>query len=383
MKKPSQSNWFSSLLALLFALLLFFNANASGSMSNVSGTNQIYDEMLYNIPVQVEYDQDKYFVSGYEETVNVHLSSANRIQLNLESNEDTRNFQVVADLTKTPLGTSEIQLRVKGLSTAVTAEIEPKTITVTVEKKVTKSFSVEAQIPETIEAEGYKVGKVAVSPKTVEITTGEETAKAINHVVAPLSNVKQSVDTIKQTVNVQALDSKGQVLSIENPAPQVKVVVDLSLPSKEVGLTISATGSPPSSVEHYTFTLSEQKVEIRGTKSVLDAINTIELPVDVSNIKSSMKKTIKIPTNADYIVSPEEVEVTINPVFVKTNTSFSETSGGQSSTTASSSQMIPNPLPSSESPASSSSTSSTSSSTSTESTVANDIENGSSSEPVN
>ncbi|OJG24584.1 hypothetical protein RU98_GL001650 [Enterococcus caccae] len=363
-------------------MLLFFNANASGSISNISGSNQVYDEMLYNIPVQVEYDQDKYFVSGYEETVNVHLSSANRIQLNLESNEDTRNFQVVADLTKTPLGTSEIQLRVKGLSTAVTAEIEPKTITVTVEKKVTKTFNVEAQIPESIEAEGYKIEKVAVSPKSVEITTGEETAKVIDRVVAPLSNVKQSVDAIKQTVNVQALDSKGQVLSIENPAPQVKVTVDLSLPSKEVGLTISPTGSPPSNVEHYTFNLSEQKVEIRGTKSVLDAINTLELPVDISNIKSSTKQTIKIPTNGEYIVTPEEVEVTINPVFTGTNTSFSETRG-QSSVTAYSSQVLPTPVPSSEKINSSSSVSSTSSSTSTESTVENDIENGSSSTPEN
>lgn len=382
MKKPSQSNWFSGILALLFALLLFFNANSSGSIGNLSGGSQVYDEMLYNIPVQLEYDQDKYFVSGYEETVNVHLSSANRIQLNLESNEDTRNFQVVADLTKTPLGTSEIQLRVKGLSTAVTAEVEPKTITVTMEKKVTKSFDVEAQLPESIETEGYKVDKTTVSPKKVDIITGEETAKAITRVIAPLSNVKQSVDSIKQTVNVQAIDSKGQVLSIESPAPQVKVIVDLTLPSKEVGLSISPTGSPPSGVAHYTFNLSEQKVEIRGTKSVLDAIDTIELPVDVSNIKSSTKQKVKIPTNAQYIVSPEEVEVTINPIFAGTNSSFSETRG-QSSTTSYSSEVLPTPVPSSEKITSSSSISSSSSSSSIESTTEDETGNGSSSIPAN
>lgn len=56
----------------------------------------------------------------------------------MESNADTRNFQVVADLTKLPLGTSEVPLTVRGLSSAVTAEIEPKTVTVTIEKRVTK-----------------------------------------------------------------------------------------------------------------------------------------------------------------------------------------------------------------------------------------------------
>lgn len=380
MKKPSQSNWFSGLLALLFALLLFFNANAQGNMSAMVSTNQVYDEMLYNIPVQVKYDQDKYFVSGYEETINVHLSSANRIQLKLESNEDTRNFQVVADVTKTPLGTSEIQLRVKGLSTAVTAEIEPKTITVTVEKKVTKSFDVQAQLPESIEAEGYKVEEINVNPKTVKITTGEETAKAIDRVIAPLSNVKQSVDAIKQTVNVQALDNKGQILSIENPAPQVKVIVDLSLPAKEVGLTISPTGSMPANVDHYTFNLSVQKAEIRGSKSILESIDTIELPVDVSNIKTVTKQTVNIPTNAEYIVSPEEVEVTINPIFTGTNNSFSETNG-QSAATSYSSQT---PLPFSEKTTSSpNSAAGSSSSSPVESTVEDEIENGSSSVPAN
>ena len=50
--------------------------------------------------------------------------------------------------------------------------------------------------------------------------------------IAPVSSAKQTIDTIKQTVNVQALDAKGQVLSIENPAPQVKVTVGLTAPTK-------------------------------------------------------------------------------------------------------------------------------------------------------
>lgn len=326
MKKPSQRNWFSALLALLFALLLFFNANAQNNSSSINSTNAVYDEMIYNVPVQLEYDQDKYFVSGYEETVNVHLTSANRIQLNMETNEDTRNFQVVADLTKTPLGTSEVQLRVKGLSTAVTAEIEPKTLTVTVENKVTKTLDVQAQLPESLEAEGYKVDETEITPKTVDITTGEETAKAITRVVAPLSTVKTPMETIKQTVPVQALDSKNQVLSIENPAPQVQVVVKLTAPSKEVNLSVSQSGSPPASVAQYSFSLSRQTVEIKGSKSTLEAIDDIELPVDVSSISSVTKQTVKIPTNSSYLVSPAEVNVTITPLFYGSDASYSSSS---------------------------------------------------------
>lgn len=366
MKKPTQSNWLSALLALMFALLLFFNANAQNNLSSMTGTNSVYDETVYNVPVHVEYDQEKYFVSGYEETVSVHLSSANRIQLNMEANEDTRNFQVVADLTKTPLGTSEIQLRVKGLSTAVTAEIEPKTITVTIENKVTKTVDVEAKLPDSVEAEGYKVDTTEITPKTVKITTGEETAKAIERVVAPIANVKPTVDTIEQTVNVQALDSKGQVLSIENPAPQVNVVMALTVPSKEVGLSITQTGTPPSSVSNYTFSLSKQSVEIKGPKSVLNTLDLIELPIDISSIRSTTKQKVTIPTSSDYVVSPSEVEVTITPIVSDSTTEYSGSFGQGSGSSnnvlnESSSSSISEPNgPSSSSSSSSSSNSSNS-----------------------
>lgn len=348
MRGLSQKNWFSGILALLFALLLFFNTNAQGTLQNNIGSNQVYDEMVYNVPVQLEYDKDKYFVSGYEKTVNVQLSSANRIQLTKEMNEDTRSFQVVADLTNVPVGTSEIQLKVKGLSSAVNATIEPQTITATIEKKVSKTFKVEAQLPDSLEAEGYKVNKVTVDPKEVKITTGEETLKAIDRVIAPLSNVKQSVDTIKQTVNVQAVDKDGQMLTIENPAPQVSVTVDLTVPSKEVSLRAVSSGDMPSGINSFSFAFSETKVEIRGPNSVLSSIETLDIPVDVTDVRSITKQTVKIPTSEKYVVSPSDVEVTITPVFMDSQSSFysggasssSFNNGDQSTTPSSSSEMV-------------------------------------------
>lgn len=342
MRNLSQKKWFSGILALLFALLLFFNANAQGTIPSNLGSNQIYDEMIYNVPVQLEYDKDKYFVSGYEETVNVQLSSANRVQLNKEVNEDTRSLQVVADLTNVPVGTSEIQLKVKGLSSAVNASMEPQTITATIEKKVSKTFKVEAQLPDSFESEGYKANKITVDPQEVKITTGEETLKAIDRVIAPLSNVKQSVDTIKQTVNVQAVDKNGQILTIENPAPQVSVTVDLTVPSKEVSLRAVSSGDIPSGVNSFSFILSNSKVEIRGPNSVLSAIDVLDVPVDVTDVRATTKQTVTIPTSEEYEVTPSDVDVTITPLFAdslsnsyyegSSSSSFSSSNPGTTST---------------------------------------------------
>lgn len=345
MRHSPQKNWFSALLALLFALLLFFNANAQRSTENVTGTNTIYDEMLYNVPVQLTYDEDKYFVSGYEETVNVQLSSANRVQLNIEANEDTRSFQVVADLTKVPEGTSEVPLIVKGLRSAVTANIEPQRITVTIEKKVSKTFDVEVKVPASFEAEGYKVEKATVNPSKVTITTGEGTMEAIDRVIAPLSDEQQSLQTVKQKVNVQALDAQGQVLSIANPIPQVEVTLQLSLPSKEVPLDITPTGSIAVDVLRYTFALSQTRVEISGAKSAIEGIHKVEVPLDVSNIRSSTKRTLTIPVTGRYTVNPKTVEVTIQPVFRTTSSSHSQSTSTIENT-------IPSMIFSSEPPAS-------------------------------
>ncbi|GMA43311.1 hypothetical protein GCM10025853_07680 [Tetragenococcus halophilus subsp. halophilus DSM 20339] len=68
------------------------------------------------------------------------LSGANRVQLNAEANEETRNFEVVADLTDLEEGTHDVPLEIDNLSNSVDASAEPDTLTVTIEKKRRKIF---------------------------------------------------------------------------------------------------------------------------------------------------------------------------------------------------------------------------------------------------
>ncbi len=117
------------------------------------------------MPIKISYDSKRYYIHGYENAVTVKLSSANRVQLNAEANEDTRMFRVTADITKLGEGTHEVPLKIQNLSSAVTAKIEPSTITVTVEKKVIKDFDVETLIPSTFTPSGYELDDTSVSPK--------------------------------------------------------------------------------------------------------------------------------------------------------------------------------------------------------------------------
>ena len=244
MRKASQKSWFNGLLSLLFALLLFFNANATGNNPSNSGSSQTYSETLNNIPVQVQYDKDKYYVSGFEESV-----------------------------------------------------------------------------------------------------------------------------------NVQALDAKGQVLSIENPAPQVKVTVGLTAPTKDVPLNVSMTGTPPAGIAHYNYSLSTYQVRVSGPQSILDTLESIEVPVDISDIRKETKQSVTIPVNGEYVVTPDEVDVSLSPVYNQqqsSNTNETSEEPASSTTVGSGSQAV---QPSTSSQVESNTSETTSEGSTVESTTAGSTEN--------
>jgi YbbR domain-containing protein len=125
------------LVSLFFAIVLFFNANAvllknSNDRTNASET---YSTTLYDVPIELKYDHDKYFVSGFDGSANVYLTSYNLVRLNAEKSSDTRSFHLVVDLTKVKEGTVEVPVRVVELATGVNAQVDPGNISVTVEKK--------------------------------------------------------------------------------------------------------------------------------------------------------------------------------------------------------------------------------------------------------
>ena len=148
--RQRKSNIMYGLLALLFSLVLFFNANGS-NLQNGLITPGSYEETLTEVPVQTTYDSEKYFIQGYEPTVTVKLASVNRVQLNAETNAETRNFRIVADLNKLKTGTHDVPLEVQNISNSVTASVNPKIFTVTIEKKVTRTYPVEIDFSKVLE----------------------------------------------------------------------------------------------------------------------------------------------------------------------------------------------------------------------------------------
>lgn len=329
--KEKRTSILYGFVALLFSIILYFNANGQTMQNTLSG-NESYSQTASDVSIQLLYDTDKYYIHGYENTTTVKLASANRIQLMAEANEDTRTFRVTADLAHLGEGTHEVPLKIKNLSSAVTAKLQPETITVTIEKKVTKDFEVKAILPTETTPSGYNLTETTVNPTKVTITTGDKTLAEIHQVVAKVNPSMITDDGVNSNVSVQALNSAGEPLSIVSDPVQVNVTSDAIKPKKTVSLYGIQQGTKGEGIKNYNFKFSELEAEVTGTTEQLAQIgDSIAVPIDISGITHRTTRTIQIPVEQGMSVSPKSVKVEITPVLEST-TSDSSVDKNQSST---------------------------------------------------
>ena len=205
-------------LSIFLALLLFFYAtttNYKNSESSASNNeSETYVHTLSGVPIDIEYDTNKYFISGFSSTVAVELRGSNRVLLQRESDESTRTFQVIADLRELTDGTQTVKLQLANLPPGVSATLAPDAITVKIGKKVSQSLAVEGVIYSNQLASGYSVSKVTVDVSSVKVTTDEETMAKIDHVEAVAVDISNLDSNYSGTAKLQAVDSDGNALPV-------------------------------------------------------------------------------------------------------------------------------------------------------------------------
>ncbi|MGT2711254.1 CdaR family protein [Streptococcus oriscaviae] len=205
-------------LSVLLALVLFFYAtttNYKNSLANKQSTeSETYTHTLTGVPVDINYDNENYFISGFASTVTVDLTGSNRVILQRESDEVTRTFRVVADLTELESGTHTVDLQISNLPSGVNAATTPASLTIKIGKKVSKSFAVQGVIADSQLANGYMVSRIAVNVDSVKVTTDEETMDKIDRVEAVVLDADNLSENYTGTATLQAVDSQGALLPV-------------------------------------------------------------------------------------------------------------------------------------------------------------------------
>lgn len=205
-----------SVSSVFFALVLFVYATTSSFQNNTTVRqvkSETYTNTIQNVPIDLKYDNDEYFISGFSSEVTVELSGSNRVILNSEMQESTRNFRVTADLTNVETGTVEIPLKVENLPSGLTAIVKPSKISVTIGKKVSKDFSVKSVIDPSQIEKGVEIESTSLSSNLVSVTSDKATIEKIDHVEAVLPEGEMISSNFSGKVALRAVDVNGDVLA--------------------------------------------------------------------------------------------------------------------------------------------------------------------------
>ena len=215
-------------------------------------------------------------------------------------------------MSKAKEGTAEVPIRVVELATGVNAQVDPGNISVTIEKKASKTFDITPVVSEKQLPEGYKLTGISTDKKTVKVTSGASIITQIARVEAVLPSDVMLNNNFSGKVYLRAVDSSGKVLPTKLSPTFVKMQVDVGLPNKTVPVVGQITGKKDSSIKDYAFKLAKDTVTISGEQKYIDNISNITANIDVTDI--TKETVIKVPLSADNITtSPNQIEVTVTP----------------------------------------------------------------------
>lgn len=335
MKKIDDSPLVARLIALFLALTLFFYVNLDkADNTRQTGSNEISELANYSetvtVPLKIKADNDRYFITGYPQKVNVKLSGPKAMVVSAINNQ---NFIVSADLTKLKVGTHEVKLSIDGVNKDVKATSDPKTIKVTLAVRATRELPVQTKINTDNLAEGYKTGNPILSQDVVTVSGSKSAVNSVTHIVAAIEPNKNTKTDINQEVLLQALDMNDKPVNVLISPQTINVRVKVYLSSKTVDLKLKQTGTP---VDGYTYELKtdQQTLKLYGSLTALKKYSSLTVDVDVSDIKETTEKDVSIVVpktlNSSY---PQTIKVKIT---VK-KTAESESSESSKSNDASSS----------------------------------------------
>jgi len=319
MKMERQSSpWASRLVSLLFAILRFTfvqskNNTNTRTTSPANGASVTSVEVVTDIPISIDVDRDKYFVSGLPETATLRLEGSQSI---LTQTLATRNFEITTpDLNTLGPGTHVIKLEAKKLSSSLTYSIMPAEVTVRVEEKAVEDHNVSVEFNSSSLAEGYVARKPIVNPETVRISGAKSTIEKISEVsVIVLPDGNNIAEDIEMTLPVLVFDKNGDLLNVNLEPSQVTVTIPVEGTSRNLPLALRQTGeaNPEYVYELELLDGERNNVTVNGREEMLKTLENLPVEVDVSGVTESTTRKVRlIPPNGVTIIRPETVEVVI------------------------------------------------------------------------
>ncbi|VTU49437.1 CdaR family protein [Latilactobacillus sakei] len=344
MKNFIEGPWLYRILALFLSLLLFSYVN----VDKINTTRQINNnntQMLatrsetVKVPLQINADTDKYFITGYPQKVKVTLSGPNAL---ITSAVNTLNFRVIGDLTKLGAGTHTVKLTQTGINKDIKVKIEPATIKVKIEHKLTKEFPVQVNVKEENLETGYSIGNPKISQDVVQVSGAKAAVNSVARVVATIDPDKGTKNDINEETLLQAVDRNGKTVNVLISPQTVNIKIAVQMNKKTVPLSLQKTGER--SGYEYTLSSETEQVTVYGKKQTLATLTDLPVTIDMADITKNTTRTVTLTLPSGvYDSHPKQVKVNIKvtaPTGMTTSRTETTTQSSSESTTSMSQSQV-------------------------------------------
>lgn len=296
------------IISLILALIIFFIVDTKST--TLLETNA---EVIYNRPVKATYNDEEYVIEGLPETVDITLIGT---KANLYLAKQLPTQDVIIDLSDLKPGVHKVNLKYKQSISSVEYKLDPSVATVVISSKKSETRNIEYDVVNLNKLDSkLAVSSVKLDVDEIIIKGTEEKLSKVSKIKA-LVNVSDMIDpkagtnTLKD-VPLVAYDEDGKVMDVEMVPDTVNATVEIESPSKEVPIKVVTKGSVVFGKAIKNISTSIDKVTIYGDSATLDKTDSIDVSVDVSDLKANKQytKTIKKPSGIRDISSKT---VTIN-----------------------------------------------------------------------
>jgi YbbR domain-containing protein len=308
MDKLMDKPWFIKILALALAVLLY-SAIPHTTNNDVNIPGEQTSATITDIPVKVYYDTENLVVSGIPNTVKMTIKGP---ITHVQAAKALKNFEVFVDLTDAKIGSQRVKLKVNNLSDKLAVTINPATVNVNIQEKITKEFKVDAEFKSSLLEEGYVAGTPIIEPNKVKITGAKSVVDRITFVKAILDEKDHLKGTVTENARIRVLDKEMNKLNVVVEPETVKVTIPVRNTSKTVPIEVIKKGTPPAGISIDSINLDATEATIIGDEGAVKNTDNVRVEVDVSKISDNTTLTLPIIIGTGITkATPQTVKATV------------------------------------------------------------------------
>jgi len=285
-------------LSLIFAFVVFFMVDQnSDTLLNKNA------EILYNQPVNAEYNEEAYVIEGLPTTVDVTLIG--RTSDLYLAKQYTSSLSISVDLRGLTPGSHKVKLNYNQSQALKTIDykLDPSTANIVVYEKVSETRELDYDILHKDNLDSTLI------LDSVDLSRNDVIIKGASYKLDSVATVKALVDVDKISnpkvgtyplkgdkgeVSLIAYDSKGQPVDVEIVPSTIDANVKITSPSKEVPIQVIPDGELAFGKSIKEFTTSISKVTIYGDEDVINSIESIPVIIDVKDLSSNKTYNVNI-----------------------------------------------------------------------------------------